>query len=96
MQCYNKSNGTEFDQDDLKRIRCLANFVGGLTMKAHCFLDTMNMIVGMIQNVQNSHKEIRKIDTTPGLGDFQKCQLPVELSKKLIQEISFRSSRSGY
>ena len=73
MQCYNKVNGSEIDMDDVKRIRCLATFVGGLTMKAHCFMDTMNMIVGMIQNVQNSYKEIRRIDTTPGLGDFQKC-----------------------
>ena len=84
IQCFNKKGKQKLDKDDIQRLKYLCDFAGGLAMKAHSFVNTLTVVVGMVQNVATSNHQINQIDSTPGLGCFQNMNLPIDQSKKLI------------
>lgn len=50
LQLYNKLDGKNIDREDAKRAEHFANFIGGMSIKAHLICSTITQMIGLVQD----------------------------------------------
>ena len=70
LQVYNKLEGRNISQYDLKKLKWVARFVGALSQKAKSITQSLTLVIGLTQNINSVSGALHKIDSSPGLGPF--------------------------